>query len=183
MNYNFSLFKSKTSEIETWLSKELSGLHTGRATPAILDVVSIVSYGSRVAVSHVGSISTEDARTLRVAPWDKGQIKVIEKAINEANLGVSVSADDAGLRVNFPELTTERRTALKKIVSQKLEEARVSLRAEREKVWNDIQAREKKGEMSEDDKFRSKDELQKLVDEANKKLESVALRKEKEISG
>lgn len=183
MAYNFSPFKNKTAEIETWLSKELSGLHTGRATPAILDAISIDSYGSRVTISHIGSISTEDARTLRIAPWDKGQMKAIEKAINEANLGVSVSVDDIGLRVNFPELTTERRIALKKVLHKKLEEARVSLRAEREKVWGDIQERERKGEMPEDEKFRSKDELQKIIDEGNKKLEGIAERKEKEIMG
>jgi len=183
MSYNFSPFKAKTTEIENWLTKELSGIHTGRATPSILDTVMVESYGSRTSVSHIAAISNEDARTLRVAPWDKGQVKAIEKAVNDANLGISASSDDAGIRIHFPELTTERRTSLVKVLKQKLEEARVSLRAEREKVWGDIQKQEKEKKISEDDKFRSKDELQKITDEANKKLESISVRKEKEIMG
>lgn len=183
MVYNFSPIKANISEIEKWLAKEFSGIHTGRATPSLLDVVSVEAYGSRVPVAHVASVSVEDARTLRVAPWDKVQGKAIEKAVNEANLGVSVSVDDVGLRIFFPELTTERRTSLMKIVKQKLEEARVSLRAEREKVWNEIQERGRKGEIPEDDKFRFKEELQKITDDGNKKLEALAERKEKEILG
>ena len=183
MVYNFSPFKNKTAEIEKWLAKEFSGIHTGRATPNILDSVMVESYGSRTSISHIASITVEDARTLRVSPWDKGQAKAIEKAVNEANLGVSASADDQGLRIFFPELTTERRTSLVKIIKQKLEEARISIRAEREKVWSDIQERERKGEIPEDDKFRFKEELQKLVDESHNKLDTIAARKEKEIMG
>lgn len=183
MSYNFSPFKAKVTEIENRLAKELSGIHTGRATPSILDTVMVDSYGARISVSHVAAISNEDARTLRVAPWDKSQIKAIEKAVNDANLGISASADDAGLRIHFPELTTERRTSLIKVLKQKLEDARVSLRVEREKIWNDIQKQEKDKKVSEDDKFRFKDELQKMTDEGNKKLESISERKEKEIMG
>lgn len=183
MTYNFSPFKTKTAEIEKWLAKEFSGIHTGRATPSILDAVMVESYGSRTSISHVASITVEDARTLRVSPWDKAQTKGIEKAVNEANLGVSASADDQGLRIFFPELTTERRTSLAKVIKQKLEDARVSLRAEREKVWSDIQEKERNGEIPEDDKFRFKEELQKFVDESHKKLDALAERKEKEIMG
>lgn len=183
MGYNFSQFKTKLTEIEKWLAKEFSGIHTGRATPSILDTVMIESYGSRTSISHVASITVEDARTLRVAPWDKGQAKGIEKAVNEANLGVSASADVEGIRIFFPELTTDRRASLVKVIKQKLEDARVSLRAEREKIWNDIQDKERKGEIPEDDKFRFKEELQKLVDESHKKLDALFGRKEKEIMG
>ena len=133
-------------------------------------------------ISQVASLSTEDARTLRITPWDASQVKEIERAITLANLGVSSAVDDKGLRVFFPELTSERREQLLKISKQKLEEARVALRGERDKVWSDIQAKEKDGKLSEDEKFRAKDEMQKLVDEGNKKLEELAERKEKEIS-
>ncbi|GMQ95398.1 MAG: ribosome recycling factor [Patescibacteria group bacterium] len=181
MSYDFSGTKNKICEIERWFEKELSGIHTGRATPSLLDGVAVDSYGAKVAVSHVASITTEDPRTLRIAPWDKTQMKEIEKAIDVADLGVSVSVDDAGLRVFFPELTTERRALFVKVSKEKLEDARVSVRAEREKVWSDIQEKEREGELSEDDKFRLKDELQDIVDKVNKKLEEMAERKEKEI--
>jgi len=183
MAYNFSNFKDKVKEINNWLSGEFAGIRTGRATPAILDKIMVESYGSKMAISHVATVSTEDARSLRISPWDKSQIKEIEKAIASANLGVSASSDDAGVRVNFPELTSESRTALLKIAKQKLEDARISLRRERDEVWEDIQEKEKGGELSEDEKFRYKDELQRVVDEANKSLDEVYKRKEIEISG
>ena len=134
-------------------------------------------------ISHLAAIAIEDARTLKISPWDKSQIKDIEKGITMANLGISVSIDDSGIRASFPQLTTERRIQLIRLLKEKLEEARVSVRAEREKVWNDIQVRERDGLMSEDDKFRGKEELQKLVDEANKALEAIFEKKEKEVLG
>ncbi|OHA84252.1 MAG: ribosome recycling factor [Candidatus Yonathbacteria bacterium RIFOXYC1_FULL_52_10] len=183
MQYNFAPFKKKVADTTEWLSNELSGIHTGRATPAILDHVSIESYGSRMAVPHVAGITIEDARTLRVSPWDKAQVKDIEKAVYDANLGLSVSVDSDGLRIIFPELTTERRTQFVKIVRAKLEDSRIALRTEREKISSDITEQEREGNMSEDEKFRAKDELQKLVDEGNAKLEAVADKKETEIMG
>jgi ribosome recycling factor len=182
MAYDFSHFKKQLQGVEEWLGNEYLSVRTGRATPAILDGVSVEAYGSHTPLKHVASISIEDAKTLRVAPWDKSQIKSLEKAVMEANLGLSVSTDDQGLRISFPDLTSERRTALVKVTREKLEQARISVRAEREEVWSDIQAIEKEGEMAEDEKFRLKDEMQKYVDSANQKLESMAVRKEEEIA-
>jgi len=179
--YDFSQIKTRLDEIKEWLKKELSSVHTGRATPALLDNIMIDSYGIKTAIPHVAAVSVEDARTLRVAPWDKGQIKDIESAITKADLGISASSDDSGIRVFFPELTAERRTTLTKVVKEKLEEARISIRKERDEVWSDIQGKEKAGDMSEDDKFRGKDDLQKIVDEVNKNLEEVAEKKEREL--
>jgi len=181
MAYDFSAIKQRLDEIADWLSGELSSIHTGRATPALLDKVTIEAYGARSPLSHVASIGVEDPRTLLVTPWDKGQIKDIEHSINNANLGVSVSVGDAGIRVFFPELTSERRQSFIKIAHERLEDARISVRKTREEAWSEIQDKEKTGEISEDDKFRSKDELQKLVDETNKKLEEATERKEKDI--
>jgi len=182
MAYNFSPFKNELKKIEEWLGQEYLGLHTGRATPAVLDKVQVEVYGIKQPVAHVAAISVEDARTLMVAPWDKGALKDIEKGIMMSGLGLGVSSNGGGVRVSFPELTTERRGALMKVVRAKLEDARVSLRRERETVWEDIQKKEKEGAMPEDEKFRLKEELQKIVDESNKKLEEVAARKEKDIA-
>ncbi|MCK9352205.1 MAG: ribosome recycling factor [Candidatus Paceibacterota bacterium] len=182
MSYDFSAFKKGLQEVEEWLANEYLGVRTGRATPAILDSVFVESYGSRTLIKHVASVTIEDAKTIRVSPWDKGQIKAIEKAIGEANLGLGASADAQGVRVFFPDLTAERRTALMKVVREKLEHARVSIRGERDDVWSDIQEKEKNHEIAEDDKFRLKDDMQKLVDAANQRLEEMSERKEKEIS-
>lgn len=183
MQYNFSALKAELKKVEEFLGKEYASLNIGRASPGVLDGVSVESYGAKVSLKNSASISIEDPKTLRIAPWDKSQIKGLEKAIVGANLGLSVAVDDAGLRVIFPQLTTESRQSLVKVLKEKLEEARIAVRREREKAWDDIQAQEKAGKMTEDEKFRGKDELQKIVDEANKNLEAHFDRKEKEVMG
>jgi ribosome recycling factor len=134
-------------------------------------------------ISNVANISTEDARTLRIAPWDMSQAKEIEKAITQANLGISVGMDERGVRVFFPELTGERRVQLVKLAKEKTEEIRTQLRMARDEVWSDIQKQEKDGSLSEDEKFRNKEEMQKKVDAANAKFDEMLERKEKEIAG
>jgi len=181
MQYNFVPFKAQEKKTEEWLAKEYSQLHTGRATPAILDSVMVSVYGAMQPLKNIGSITIEDPKTIRVAPWDKNQIKDVEKAIAGANLGLSVAVDDAGIRVIFPMLTTETRERLVKILKERLEEARIAVKQDRERTWNDIQQREKDGALTEDEKFRDKDELQKLVDEANKNLEMMFEKKQKEV--
>lgn len=182
MAYNFSPFKVRIGEIEEWLKKEFSLLRTGRATTAILDSITVDSYGSQSPISHVGTISMEDPRTLRIAPWDKSQIKAIEGAIQKANIGLSLTSDDGGLRVIFPELTGDRRQQIIKLMKDKLEDARISLRKEREEIIADTKRQEKDGLMSEDDVFSAKEELQKLVNEANAKFDALATSKEKDIN-
>lgn len=181
MTISFDTFKQKITDIEEWLRKEFAQIRTGRATPLILDAVKVEVYGSTMSIREVASVTIEDTRTLRIVPWDMSQVKNIEKGIADGGLGLSVSVDDRGLRVIFPELTSERRTSLTKIVNQKHEEARISLRMEREKVKSEIEAKLKAGTIGEDDKFRYQTELQKHIDDANKKLDELALKKEQEL--
>lgn len=182
MNYDFNPLKKKIKDVEEWLKKEQSQIRTGRASSALLDSVQPEIYGTRTPLNQVGSISIEDPRTLRFTPWDMGQVKSIEKAIVAANLGVAVAVDEKGIRISFPELTSERRAGLVKIVKAKLEEARVTLRKLRDEIWEDIQKKEKTGGMGEDEKFRFKKDMEKLIEDANKNLNSLAERKEKEIT-
>tara|TARA_B100000745_G_scaffold58094_1_gene34426 strand:- start:18393 stop:18941 length:549 start_codon:yes stop_codon:yes gene_type:complete len=179
--YDFSPLQQRIDETQEWLRKEYAGLRTGRATPTLLDSIYVESYGSRVPLNQVANIGVEDARTLRITPWDRAQVKEIEKAITAADFGVGISTDEKGIRVSFPELTSERRDTLIKMAKEKLEAARQSLRGIREEVWSVIQTQEKEGEMSEDEKFRNKDDLQKHIDAANKALEELFSRKEEEI--
>ena len=122
MQYNFLNFKVALKRVEDFLGKEYSQLNIGRASPMILDGVNVESYGSYVPLKNVASVSIEDPKTLRIVPWDKSQIKGIEKAIVGANLGLSVATDDQGIRVIFPQLTTDTRKTLVKILKEKLEE-------------------------------------------------------------
>ena len=183
MQYNFTNFKNELKKIEEFLSKEYSQLSSGRASPMVLDGVSVESYGSYQPIKNVASINIEDPKTLRIAPWDKNQIKAIEKAILVADLGLSVATDEAGIRVIFPQLTTETRQKLVKVLKEKLEESRITVRRERGDTWDEIQQLEKDGKMNEDEKIRAKDELQKVIDEVNRNLEIIFEKKEKEVLG
>ncbi len=182
MAYDFSLFTKRQKEIEEWLSAELASIRTGRASGALLDSVTVESYGTKMPINQLATITIEDARSLKVVPWDHSQMKAIERAIEAKDLGVSVVSGDTGLRVSFPEVTGEGRARLIKLANEKVEEAKVSLKLERDKQSGQIQDLEKKGEISEDERFRLKDELQKLVDRARVVFEEMGKRKEREIS-
>lgn len=181
-NYDFKPFEMKTAAAKEWLSREYRGLRTGRAAPAILDGISVSAYGSMMPLKQVASVGIEDARTLRISAYDAGVLKDIERAISEADLGLSTSSDGASVRVSFPELTSERRAQLVKMAKQKLEEARTTVRLAREEAWKDIQNREKEGTLTEDDKFSLKDELQKKIDAINDDLEKTFESKESEMN-
>ena len=183
MQYNFSQFKTELKKVGDFLSKEYSQLNIGRASPMVLDGVSVESYGSRVPLKNVANVTIEDPKTLRIAPWDKSQIKDIEKAITASNLGLSVATDDLGIRVIFPQLTTETRQNLVKVLKEKLEEQRITVRRERERIWDDVQVKEKEGKLTEDEKFKAKEELQKIITEVNGILEANFEKKQKEVMG
>ncbi len=175
MAYNTQNFKNELKKVNEWLQKEYGSVHTGRATPLILDNVFVESYGSKMPIKNVASVTAEDAKTLRVAPWDKTQIKNIEKAINESNLGLSVLSDSDGVRVIFPMLTTESRQKLVKIIKEKLEDSRISIRKLRQA---EIDITE---DMTEDEQKRAKEEIQKAVDDANQEVEDIFKKKEKDL--
>lgn len=181
MAYNLNVFKDKAKAVDTWLEKELTTVRTGRATPSILDSVMVESYGAYMGIAQVASITNEDPRTIRIVPWDHSQIKGIEKAITGANLGVSVSVDEKGVRVSFPALTAETRQQILKVAKEKLEQSRISLRKVRDEENVAVDKAEKGGGMGEDEKFRIKQDIQKVIDEVNKKLQDRMDKKEKEI--
>lgn len=172
MVYNTTNFKIELKKIEEWLSKEYGSVHTGRATPMILDSINVESYGTYMPIKNIASISIEDSKTLRIAPWDKNQIKGIESAIVGANLGLSIVSDSDGVRAIFPMLTTENRSKLVKILKEKLEDARISVRKERQ-----IEI-DKTSNLPEDEAKRAKEDIQKCVDEANQNLEAIFIKKE-----
>lgn len=182
MSYDFSKLDTHIKETEEWLTRELSGIRTGRATPTLLDGVKPEAYGTRTPIPQMASVTIEDARTIRIVPWDKTLTKNIEKAIVEADLGVGTSVDDQGLRVTFPELTAERRTMLGKLAGEKTEQARITLRGHRTDTLKDIDSVEKELGMSQDEVKRYKDEVQKKIDKGNENLEAILKKKQEEIS-
>lgn len=181
MAYDFTEFKHVGVSTLDWLKKEYSSIRTNQATPSVLDAVSVEVYGSYMPINQVASILGAGPKSLLITPWDNSVAPNIDRAIRESNLGLSVSLDAQGVRVSFPELTSERRILLTKVVKEKLEEARIRVRAAREKSLETLDRKEKDGSLSKDDKFRFKNELQKIVDDINRKLEELALKKEKEI--
>lgn len=176
--YNLQPFIDEAKQVEEWLTREFAQISTGRATPALLDGVKVETYGSLSPLKNVASISIEDPKTLRISPWDKSQIKDIERGLYASDLGFSISVDDQGLRVSVPVLTSERRGQLVKVAKEKLEEARIAIRKARENMLGKL----KEAKLPEDTDKRAKDELQKKVDENNRKLEDLFKKKESEIT-
>jgi ribosome recycling factor len=181
MSYSFNAFTAALQDVENALKKEFAGIRTGHASPAVLDSVVVESYGARMPIHQVGTITLEGARALRVSVWDKNVIKAVERAIQDKDLGLSVSSDEKGVRIFFPDVTTEQKEKFVKLAKEKLEEARIRVRREREGVSGELQDLQKSGGLSEDEVFRLKTAMQKHVDEANARLNDIFERKEKEI--
>jgi ribosome recycling factor len=178
------IIKSVKPNLEKVLEKvkqEISVLRTGSASPSLLENVLIDCYNSRLPLIQLAAINLRDARTLLVQPWDKTIIKSIEKGIVGSIPGLSSAVDGDLIRVNLPSPSEETRKELVKSLHQKLEEGRVGIRQMRESAWKQIQDLAQAGKIREDDKFRAKDELQKMVDEYNNKIKEMGERKEKDI--
>jgi ribosome recycling factor len=179
---DFNDLKKNIEEIKKFLQTEFAGIRTGAASVAILDPIKVEAYGSLMPISQLANISVEGPTSLLIAPYDVSVSSAIEKAINDSGTGLSVSNSGNAVRVSFPALTAERRVVLLKLAKEKLEDARVRLRKERDKKKNEIETATKNGEISEDDKFRLMDEMEKIVKEANEDFEKMFEIKEKEIN-
>ena len=173
--------RSEFDEIIKNCESEFAGIRTNRANPSMVEDLPVDYFGAKSPLKQVASISLADPKTLVISPWNKDNLVDIEKAINDSDLNITVNNDGNVIRLILPSLTEERRKELAKILGRKTEEARIRVRKEREIIWDEIQEKEKNGELSEDDKFRMKDQLQILVDEYNQKIQSMSEKKEKEI--
>ncbi|OHA05010.1 MAG: ribosome recycling factor [Candidatus Sungbacteria bacterium RIFCSPLOWO2_01_FULL_47_10] len=173
--------KEKLNKVIDHLKSEIVSLRTGRASPALVEDLQVDYYGVKTPLKAVASISTPDPKQIVIQPWDKAALQPIEKAIQQSQLGLNPVVDGAQVRLMLPQLTEERRKDLIKILKQKMEEARISVRKTREEALREVDILEKKKEISEDEKFRKKQDVQKMVDETNKKIEEIGAHKEKEI--
>jgi ribosome recycling factor len=160
---------------------EVVTLNVGRATPSLIEDIMVDYYGTPTPLKQIATISIPDPRNILIQPWDKGQLKDIEKAINSAQLGFNPMNDGTVVRITIPQPTEERRKDLAKHLHSLLEKAKISLRNIREEAVKEIRKMEKDKEIGEDERFTKQDEIQKIVDEYNEKLEEETEKKEKEI--
>lgn len=160
---------------------ELSGVRTGRANPALLNTVTVESYGSKLPLEHVASVTVSDAKTLVISPWDKGQIQAIEKGIQMANLGFNPSNDGVVIRINLPALNEERRKDMVKLVNQLAEKGKIGIRNARETVHKEMKKAESDNAISKDDLQVGQKKLQEVVDKYNEEIKKHVEAKEKEI--
>lgn len=163
------------------LTQELSAMRTGRAHGALVENIPVDAYGSLTPLKQLASISIPDARTIVISPWDKGILKDIEKAIISAHTGLTSMSDGAVVRVPIPTLTEETRKNLVKIVWQKVEQAKISIRTLRDKIKEEITKEEKAKAITEDDRYGLIKELDEITKEYTTQAESAGNAKEKEI--
>lgn len=173
----FNKHKTDFDKVIEHLKFELGSIHTGRANPSLLQTVMVESYGTKMPLQQVASVTASDARTLVVTPWDKGQLGAIDKGIQAANLGFNPSNDGNVLRITLPPLSEERRKEMVKLVGQIAEKARIGVRNVREEVLKEV----KKAEGSKDDTAHAQKKLQEAVDKLNGEIKSLAEAKEKEV--
>ncbi len=181
MNTYLISTKSKFQAIITHFNEDIQTLRTGRATPALVENIIVDIYGNRLPIKQLASITVPESRQLLLQPWDKSGIKDIEKAIADSSLSVSVVNEGTLLRLTVPVLTEETRLELIKLLGKKLESARVSLRQVREDIKTAILQAEKLKEISEDERYRFIEELDKTVSEYTEMLGDVSGKKEVEI--
>ena len=178
------IIKTKKSKLEKaieYFKTEVSKLRTGRANASLVENLLVDYYGNKTPLNQVANINVPEPRLIVVQPWDTDSLANIEAAIKMSDLNLNPNNDGKVIRLNIPPLNEERRGELAKILSQKAEEARISIRGVREEIWEEIQELEKAGKITEDDKFRGKEKLQEIVDDYNKQIENTREKKEKEI--
>lgn len=164
-----------------FLETEIAKIRTSRASPALVEDIQVYCFGSKFTLKQLAAISCPQPSQIVVQPWDTSYIEPIEKAILQSGLGMSSAVDKNLIRLNLPLLTEEYRHSLIKVLNEKSEQTRQTMRHFREDAWNKIQAATREKKLSEDDKFRGKDGLQKLIDEFGKKIKELIEKKEKEL--
>ena len=179
--YNKDEMNRRMNGAVATLKSEFSGLRTGRASPALLDPVSVEAYGNVVPITQVGTISTPEARMITVQVWDKGLAKAVDKAIRDAGLGLNPQMDGQLLRIPLPELNQERRKELSKLASKYAEAARVAVRNVRRDGMELLKKLEKDHKIGQDEHHTTGDELQKLTDAHVKDIDNSLHTKEQEI--
>lgn len=173
--------KSKMESTVSVLQEDLRGIRSGRASTGLVEKLMVDYYGQDTELRQLANISTPEPMQILIRPYDDGAVKAIEKAVQTSDIGINPSIDGTNIRLNMPPLTRDRRQELVKVVSKRLESARVSIRHIRRSANQDLADFEKEKMISEDDKKRGEDEVQKLTDNHIENIDELGKAKEKEI--
>jgi len=165
----------------SFLERELAKIRTGRATPSLVEDIVCECFGQKFPLKQLAAISIPEPKQILIQPWDKSYIEGIVRALEKTGIGANPIVDKEVIRINLPFLSEEYRKELLRLLSQKQEEARKTIRRWREEAWDKIQEGYREGKIREDDKYQGKDELQDLVNEYNEKIENLGEKKKKEI--
>ncbi|MBU4204662.1 ribosome recycling factor, partial [Patescibacteria group bacterium] len=174
--------KPEFDKVIQFFEGELQKLRTSRASPSLVEDIEVNCFGSKFPLKQLGAISCPQSNQIVIQPWDKSYIEPIEKAIAQSGLGMSATVDKNIIRLGLPLLTEEYRQILVKNLNEKAEQARRTIRHWREVAWENLQESFKEKKITEDEKFRGKDELQKLVDKQNEKIKELSEKKKRELS-
>ena len=181
MAVDFKEFNRRMEKALEHLQEEFGAVRAGRANPRVLDRITVEYYGSETPLNGVATISSPDARTLVIQPWDTKLLKDIQKAIQTSDLGINPQNDGRVIRLVFPQLTEDRRKELVKQVKAELEKAKVAVRNVRREAMDDLKKGNKNGDFNDDEFHKLEDKVQKETDEGIKNLEKIADEKEKEL--
>jgi ribosome recycling factor len=173
--------RDKMHKAVVHLQEEFSAVRTGRATPALVEKLKVDYYGTETPLQQLAGFSVPEPRVLVISPYDKGAVKAIEKAIQTSDLGVNPNNDGTVIRLVFPELTSDRRKDLVKVVKQRAEEGKVAVRNVRRHSRQELEQLEKEGEISRDELERVEKDLEKLTHDVVAEIETMLTHKEKEL--
>jgi ribosome recycling factor len=178
---DIELFKKDIEKCIDHLKEDLSQIRTGRANPELVEEVSVDAYGVATPIKNVATISVIDAKTINIQPWDKTIVDNLAHGLEDANLGFSIIVEGDRVLVKLPDLTEERRKEYVKIMKERIEDGRIAVRQVRQKYMKEIDEALKEG-FSEDQADRQRDEIEKIVKEANERIEEIRKEKEKELT-
>ena len=173
--------RPEMDKVVAFLENEFGKIRTGRATPSLVEDVVADCFGQKFPIKQLAAISVPEPKQILIQPWDRSYLEGIVHALEKTGVGANPIVDKDVIRINLPALNEEYRINLTKMISEKEEQSRQTIRKWREEAWDEIQNKTRLGEIREDDKFRAKDELQDLVDEYNKKIEEAGKKKKQEV--
>ena len=177
----YKVYEQKMQKSIDSVAADFAAVRAGRANAGVLDRIMVDYYGSPTPIQQIAAIASPDARTLLITPWDGSALKSIEKAIQNSDLGINPQNDGRAIRLNFPQLTEERRKELVKQIRQYAEGGKVAVRNIRRDALDNFKKQEKKSEITEDEMKQVEKDLQKLTDDSCKKLDELLAKKEKEL--
>jgi ribosome recycling factor len=174
--------RPELEKVFKFLEGEVAKIRTGRATPSLVEDVVVNCFGQKLPLKQLAAISTPETKQILIQPWDKSYIETIVAALSKTGVGANPIVDKDTVRITLPPLTEEYRKDLLRLLAEKQEQCRQTIRKWREEAWRSIQDAFKEGKVREDDKFRAKEELQELIDDYNKKIDDLGEKKKREIT-